>query len=126
MITITSKGDFSKTFRFLRKAKDLEIEKILHKYGRMGVDALAAATPKRSGLTASSWSYEIEVGSSKSTIRWMNSNVQKGWFNVAVAIQYGHGTRNGGYVSGIDYINPAMKPVFDAIADDAFREVTQA
>lgn len=125
MIKISHKGDFEKTFRFLHRAKEFDIAALLHKYGQKGVDALQAATPKDTGLTAGSWSYEIEVGSTRSTIRWKNSNVVNGWFNVAVALQYGHGTRNGGWVEGRDYINPAMQPVFDEIANDAFREVTQ-
>lgn len=123
MIKLSSKGDFSKTLKFFNRAKKFDIKPILEKYGQAGVDALREATPKDTGKTANSWSYEIEIGDNQSTIRWLNSNVVNDWANVAVLIQYGHGTRNGGYVEGRDYINPAMKPIFDDIATSAFKEV---
>lgn len=125
MITFSSQGDFSRTFKFLNKMKTFRIENILKKYAEQGVSALQAATPKDSGLTASSWSYSIQAGRESATIYWSNSNVNKG-VNIAVILQYGHGTGTGGYVQGRDYINPAMRPVFDKIAEEAWREVVNA
>lgn len=122
IITISHRGDFSKTLKFLRKLRDKKFLDKLNKYGQMGVDALRQATPKRSGKTADSWGYSIETSGNSATIIWTNSN-QNGYFNVAVGIQYGHGTRNGGYVQGIDYINPAMRPIFDQIAEEIWAEV---
>lgn len=122
-IRYTSKGDFSKTYKFLDNVKKFKPETILKRYAKEGVAALKAATPHESGLTANSWSYEIEIKDGKNaTIHWINSNRNKG-VNIAVILQYGHGTRNGGYVVGRDYINPAMKPVFDKIAAEAWKEV---
>lgn len=123
MIKLSYKGDFTKTLKFLNKAKKFDIRPILEKYGEAGVEALRKATPKDTGKTANSWSYELEIGKTQSTIRWLNSNVVNDWANIAVLLQYGHGTRNGGYVQGRDYINPAMKPIFDDIANSAFKEV---
>ena len=125
MITLSSSGDFSRTFKFLNKVKNLKIHAILEKYAQQGVQALSAATPVDSGLTASSWSYTIEVGFETVTIHWGNSNVNKG-VNIAVILQFGHGTGTGGYVQGRDYINPAMRPVFDKIAEEVWREVVNA
>jgi hypothetical protein len=101
----------------------LDISSILHKYGDMGVSALATATPKESGHTANSWYYEIEASKSSATITFLNSHVNKG-VNIAIILQYGHGTGTGGWVQGRDYINPAVQPVFDKIADAAWKEVT--
>lgn len=123
MIRFTHKGDFKRTEKFLRRAKDLEAFKILEKYAQAGVDALSSSTPVRSGKTASSWDYEIHASKKSYEIVWTNSNINKG-VNIAVIIQLGHGTGTGGYVQGIDYINPAMKPVFDQIADGVWKEVT--
>lgn len=125
MIRITSKGDFNKTFKFLKAMKNFEVKRILEQYGRQGVSALASATPVESGKTAASWSYEIKVSGESSAIYWTNSNVNKG-VNIAVILQYGHGTRNGGYVQGRDYINPAIQPIFDKIAEEAWKEVVNA
>lgn len=122
-IIISHKGDFSKTLRFLHKIRSKKIYDKLSKYGQMGVDALAAATPKRTGTTAASWTYEVHIGGSSAEIVWSNTNVNNGYFYVAVGIQYGHGTRNGGYVQGIDYINPAMRPIFEQIANEIWLEV---
>lgn len=124
MITIKHKGDFKNTERFFKNSRNLRIEDILNKYGQVGVTALAAATPSETGLTAASWSYEIEVGSKSSSIYWTNSNENQG-VNIAVILQYGHGTGTGGYVSGRDYINPTIQPIFDEIADEAWKEVTK-
>ena len=123
MIRISHKGDFTKTTKFLNKVSTRPIRNILDKYGNMGVQALSVATPVDSGVTASSWTYEIEITSSGYTINWNNTNVNKN-VNIALILQTGHGTRNGGYVKGIDYINPALKPVFDQLAEEAWREVT--
>ena len=124
MIKFRQKGDFSKTYRYLEKAKKAVRLEDLDKYGREGVAALASATPVESGLTANSWYYEIEKGKETVTISFCNSNIQNG-VPIAVILQYGHGTRNGGFVQGRDYINPAIQPVFDRIANDAWKEVTK-
>lgn len=122
-ISFTNKGDFSKTIKFLNKMKNIKINDILSKYGKIGVNALLQATPKDSGVTSQSWNYRIEVNNNNASIVWYNTNVVKG-VNIAVILQYGHGTRNGGWVEGTDYINPAMKPIFDKIADQVWKEVT--
>ena len=121
-ISFSSKGDFSKTIKFLNKMKNFKINNILSKYGKIGVNALSQATPKDSGVTSRSWNYKIEVNNDNASIVWYNTNVVKG-VNIAVILQYGHGTRNGGWVEGRDYINPAMKPIFDKIADQVWKEV---
>ena len=123
MFKITQKGDFSKTEKFLKKAKDADFYKSLEKYAEIGVTALREATPIDSGLTAESWSYEIERNRDGASITWINNNTNDGE-NIAILIQYGHGTGTGGYVHGRDYINPAMKPVFDQIAETAWKEIT--
>lgn len=125
LIRITSKGDFNNTFRFLKKMSNFKVNKILDKYGAMGVSALAAATPMDSGLTANSWGYEISVGKEGVTIHWTNTNQNNGVY-IAVILQYGHGTGTGGYVQGRDYINPAIRPVFDKIAEEAWMEVVNS
>lgn len=123
MITLTSKGDFHKTYNFLKKLSRKDLTTTLNKYGEIGVQALAAATPIDTGLTANSWGYEVKAGKNSATITWTNSNVNRG-IPIVILIQYGHGTGTGGYVQPRDFINPAMKPVFDQIADDAWKEVT--
>lgn len=123
MIRFRHRGNFNNTERFLKRAQKKEYLKVLNKYGAIGVSALAGATPTRTGKTASSWTYEIELGSSQSKITFINNNVNKG-VNIAIILQYGHGTGTGGYVAGRDYINPAIQPVFDRIADEAWKEVT--
>lgn len=123
MITFTQKGDFSLTNRWLHRMSTKEFLNKLDTYGQMGVDALSAATPVRTGLTASSWEYKVvKPLFGKAKIEWSNSNVNKG-VPIAVIIQYGHGTGTGAYVEGIDYVNPAMKPVFDEIANNIWEEV---
>lgn len=124
MISFTNKGDFSKTFSFLKNVKNKNINPILSKYGQMGVDALSKATPVDSGETANSWNYKIENRNGQSTISWYNTNMVNGC-SIAIILQYGHGTGTGGYVEGRDYINPAMKGVFDKIADQAWKEVVK-
>ena len=121
-IYISQKGDFSKRIKILKKLSQKTYLKKIEKFAQMGVDALTAATPRDTGKTAESWGYEIHHSENGLTITWTNSNVNK-WANVAVLIQYGHATRNGGYVQGIDYINPAMKPVFEEIAEKVWVEV---
>lgn len=125
MVIITQKGDFKKTETFLKKMSNYDMFKNLKKYGQMGVQALSSATPVDSGKTADSWDYQIEIDNGSATIYWTNSNINKG-VNIAVILQYGHGTRNGGYVVGRDYINPAIQPVFDKIADAVWKEVTSS
>lgn len=125
MITLSSKGDWSRSFDFLENASDVQIQNILERFGARGVDALASATPKRTGLTAASWSYQVSKTGAGWEVTWSNSNTNRG-VNIAYLIQMGHGTGTGGYVQGIDYINPAIKPVFDEIADEALREVMSA
>ena len=124
MISFRQKGDFSKLTSFLERAKETVYLGDLNKYGRQGVAALASATPIDSGETASSWYYEIENTKGSATITFYNSNVQNG-VPIAIILQYGHGTRNGGWVEGRDYINPAIQPIFDKIVDDAWREVSK-
>ena len=125
MISFKHTGDFSKTTKFLERAKRGDYLKVLDKYGKEGVKALSSATPVDSGTTANSWSYKIEKGNSSVKISFLNSNVNKG-VPIAIILQYGHGTRNGGYVQGRDYINPAIQPIFDRIANEAWKEVTKA
>lgn len=122
VIIFRQKGNFKNTERFLKRASRFNLEQILDRYGREGVKALQEATPKDTGLTANSWYYKVTKTSERITITWSNSNIQNG-VPIAVILQYGHATRNGGYVEGIDYINPAMKPIFDRIAARAWEEV---
>ena len=124
MISFRQTGDFSKLTSFLERAKETVYLGDLNKYGRQGVAALASATPIDSGETAESWYYEIENNKESATITFYNSNVQNG-VPIAIILQYGHGTRNGGWVEGRDYINPAIQPIFDQIVDDAWREVNK-
>lgn len=124
MISFKHKGDFSKLTKFLEKSKNAIKIGVLDQYGQEGVKALEAATPKDTGLTASSWYYKIEHGTGSVTISFHNSNIQNG-VPIAVILQYGHGTGNGGWVQGRDYINPAVQPIFDKIANNAWKEVTK-
>lgn len=124
-ISFEVKGNFSKTYKSLKDLSlfsSYKLMSILEKYGQEGVKALQSTTPKDSGLTADSWSYSIDVKKDSVTISWNNSNVVDG-VPIAVLIQYGHGTGTGGYVQGIDYINPAMHPIFNEIAKSAWKEV---
>ena len=125
-ITFRNKGNFEKTEKFLKKSFGRNYMDVLDHYGRIGVEELSKNTPRDSGLTASSWSYSIEKGKDGSiSVVWSNGNVNN-HVNIAVILQYGHGTRNGGWVEGIDYINPALKSVFEELADSAWKEVTRA
>lgn len=122
MLYVTSKGDFNKTQRFLAKLAKPNIIERLKSYGSMGVDALAAATPKDSGKTSGSWGYEVKQSGKTYSIVWTNTNVVNG-VPIAVILQYGHGTGTGGYVKGRDYINPAIQPIMDRIAEDVWKVV---
>ena len=122
-IRISSKGNFKKTHKFLKKATDKTIFESLIKYGQKGVEALASATPVESGETASAWRFEVAYGSGSAKINWINDNINHGLVS-ALLIQYGHGTGTGGWVEGRDYINPAIQPIFDEIRDNIWREVT--
>lgn len=124
MISFRHKGDFSKLTGFLEKAKGAIRLGDLDKYGREGVAALASATPVDSGLTANSWSYEVVHKNGSVFINFNNSNIQNG-VPIAIILQYGHGTGTGGWVEGRDYINPSIQPLFDRIANEAWREVTK-
>jgi hypothetical protein len=122
MIVFRHRGSFKNTERFLTRAQKINYLHILQKYAQQGVSALAVATPVDSGLTANSWDFKIEVSRSGYSISWINTNIKSG-VSIAIILQYGHGTRHGGYVQGRDYINPALRPVFDRIADELWREV---
>ena len=124
MITFRQKGDFSKFTRFLERAKEAFRLGDLDKYGREGVAALASATPIDTGETAKSWYYTLENRDGVAKIKFCNSNIQNG-VPIAIILQYGHATGTGGWVEGRDYINPAIRPVFDRIANNAWREVTK-
>ena len=122
-IRFTHKGDFSKTTRFLERAKHIVRRSDLDKYAKKGVEALASATPIESGLTADSWTYEIVNEKGSITINFINTNINQS-VPIAIIIQYGHATGNGGWVEGRDYINPAIQPIFDEMVRDIWREVT--
>lgn len=124
MITIQHHGKFEKADRFFKHMFKFEIMHVLKKYGEEGVKALRDATPKDSGETVDSWGYEITKDGRGYVITWTNSKKNKG-VPIAIILQYGHGTGTGGYVEGRDYINPATRPIFDAIAEEAWKEVTK-
>lgn len=123
MVKFKQKGDFSKVTKYMLDSKDKLSRADLDQFGREGILALKTATPVDTGLTASSWNYEIKREKGKVSIIFNNSNIQNG-IPIAIILQYGHGTRNGGYVQGRDYINPAVQPVFDRLAEYAWKEVT--
>lgn len=125
MITIHTTGNFNNTERFLDRIAKGRFYSKLNRYGEQGVKALAAATPMDSGETAASWYYEVEDNGNQASIIWKNSHVNKG-VNIAIILQYGHGTGTGGYVEGRDYINPAIRPIFDDIAEAVWMEVTRS
>lgn len=127
MITVTTRGSFKTTMAFLQRMKNRDEFRSLGKYGNLGVAALKEATPVDSGVTAESWMYEVIQKPGYYSIQWYNTHTEEpGHIPIAVLIQYGHGTRQGGYVQGRDYINPAMRPIFDQIADAMWKEVTRA
>ena len=127
MVSFSSQGDFNNTLEFLKAMKNYNatVKGIMEKYGQQGVAALSAATPVDTGLTAGSWGYEIKRYNGVLSIYWTNTNINKN-VNIALILQLGHGTRNGGYVQGRDYINPAIRPIFDRIAEEAWNEVVNA
>lgn len=122
--SLESKGDWTATKKFLTRLERNEIYKNLSRQGEKGVQALSSATPKDSGETANSWTYEVVVTNNNAQIIWKNSNINNG-VNIAIILQTGHGTGTGGYVQGRDYINPAMRPIFDQIANEVWKEVTR-
>lgn len=124
MIKIKCTGDFNNTIKFLERAQKLSIADILHKYGKEGVSALSAATPKNTGNTASMWNYEIKAGPKSHSVTWTNDSINDG-IPIVILLQYGHGTKNGGYVSGVDFINPAIQSVMNNLADSIWREVNK-
>lgn len=124
MISFRQRGDFKKLSTYLERVKEAAKIGVLDKYGQAGVAALASATPTRTGKTASSWTYEIERQNGSVAIVFNNTNINKG-VPIAIILQMGHGTGTGGWVQGRDYINPAIQPIFDKIAEDAWREVTK-
>lgn len=119
-----SRGNWDKTIRWLRRMTMIEtkFDQALEKAGRAGVKALEEATPKLTGLASSAWFFDIKKGPTSSTIEWHNADIEDG-YNVAILIQYGHGNGNGGYVTGVDYINPALAPIFEAFKDEVLKEV---
>ena len=123
-IVIKHHGSFKNTERLFKNLSRFEINNVLDKYGKMGVDALSSATPMNSGDTASSWDYTVEKNGAGYTIVWTNNNTNDG-VNIALILQTGHGTGTGGYVRGRDYINPALRPIFDGLANEAWQEVTK-
>lgn len=126
MFSVTTSGDFHNIERFLKKNEHIDMDHYLEKFGQAGVEALRKATPKDTGLTSESWYYTIEKEKGKTTITWCNSNTIDDWYNVAIGIQYGHGTASGVYVQGVDYINPAMRTIFDELAEQIWEEVKNA
>ena len=124
MIEFRQKGDFSKLNRYFERLKETANVGVLDKYGRAGVAALSSATPVNTGKTASSWYYDIKRQNGSVSIEFNNSNFNKG-VPIAIILQYGHGTGNGGWIQGRDYINPAIQPIFDQIVNDAWEEVTK-
>lgn len=125
MISAVSKGSFKNTEALLRRLQKFDVRPIIEAAAQDGVKALAAATPKDSGLASDSWGVKVAVFKGGARITWTNSDVETG-FPVAIMLQYGYGTGTGGYVQGVDYINPAMKPIFDQIADKVWKAVTSA
>lgn len=123
MISFRQRGDFKNTERFFKKVPNVNYKKILESYGQAGVRALAQATPSDTGRTADQWKYSYTISKGYISIFWTNKNAPNG-VPIAILIQYGHGTRNGGYVKGRDYINPALKPIFDSMAEQAWKEIT--
>ena len=123
-IKITQKGEFKKITKYLTELDSRKVIRVLDKYGRLGVEALRSTTPVDTGLTAASWYYDISVEGTRVTLAFHNSNVHRG-INIAIILQYGHGTGTGGWVEGRDYINPALQPLFSELADEAWKEVTR-
>lgn len=125
-VTIKHKGNMFKQYKLKKRSTRKHMVAILEKYGQQAVEALKAATPKDTGKTAESWYYEVAQTDHGARLDFKNSNEVNGWFNVAIMLQYGHGTRNGGWVEGRDYINPALQPIFDDMAKRAWKEVIES
>lgn len=125
MISFKHKGNFKMTEKFLINAKKFNVSKILKKYAQEGVKELSSATPVDTGETATSWDYTIKMFKNSASVTWTNSKMA-GDTPLVILLQYGHGTRNGGYVQGRDFINPAIRPILDKIADEAWKEVTKS
>lgn len=126
MIKLNCRGNYNKTEKFLKDCKDLnEIRQVMEKYGREGVAALSAATPIDSGETATSWSFEVVQDADAVSLIFTNNSMTKTGIPIAILLQYGHGNGRGGYVRGRDFINPAVQPIFDRLADEAWKEVTK-
>ncbi len=123
VVTRTSTGNFNHLKKFLIRMKEKKALQKAEDFGRLGVEALRKATPKDSGETANSWEYEVERNRQETTISWKNTHIENGYFNVALGLQYGHGTGTGGWVEGRDYINPAMKSVFDNAEEVVWNEI---
>jgi hypothetical protein len=126
MLQITSRGSFDRTDKFLARIQRGDIYRSLDAYAKQGVSALASVTPEDTGATAASWSYEIKISRGSASIFWTNSHIDAAGTPIAVMLQFGHGTGTGGYVQGRDYINPAIRPIFDQIANAVWREVTSS
>lgn len=124
MLSFRSKGDFNRTLNYFNKIQDLSKVINLEKYGQKGVHALANATPKDTGLLKESWGYEVKKSNGSVSITWTNDDIENG-ANVAILIQYGHATKNGRFVKGVDYINPALRPIFEEIAEEVWKEVSR-
>lgn len=122
-IIFTQRGDFSKTKRYLRKLKEKNYRPILERYANEGLRILQSATPEDTGVTADSWSYKIVINRSKFSIQWLNNHTNNG-IPIVILLQYGHGTRGGTFVEGRDFINPGMKPLFEKISEEIWKEVT--
>ena len=125
-VTIKHKGNFFKQYKLQKRSTRKHMVAILEKYGQQGVDALKAATPRDTGKTAESWYFEVAETDHGARLDFKNSNEVNGWFNVAIMLQYGHGTKNGGWVEGRDYINPALQPIFDDMVQRAWKEVMES
>lgn len=125
MITLTVQGSFEKATKYLGRLAKLKVKHIMEEYGKKGVAALAAATPKDTGKTSESWGYKIDESEGFARLSWYNTNDNDGRFNVAIGLQYGHGTGTGGWVEGIDYINPAIQPIFEEYKEAIIQEVTK-
>lgn len=125
MIDVKHSGNFDNISKFLNTMKKRDARRVLNKYGQRGVDLLSKSTPKNTGKTAASWSYKIYETNGRYELVWLNSNINKG-VNIALIIQYGHGTRRGAYIKGIDYINPVMEQLFREMAEDLWKEVVNS